>query len=651
MEFSLLALLGAGLVVLLLVVNATIILRARGARLRRQDTPAPRRRPADSYFLRYLSEDQRRAIEQAGIPFVQTALARWPEPVMLFEAGHLNAMLTALKAEVVYKLDVPNDQTMQELVLHYKPERAEQNLPFSVQAQGKFYSNKKSVLRYVREIILPVVQRNIVVHSMRESCTPIQDDNFHIFLFSSPSGQMVGTRGQTIWYVPHHQSGLAFQAGGRGVPLIDESTQQSVGELVDNCLYLYHDILDTERDRRKNIISLTWNNFWESKTNLKMALLVRILQQVKGELSAEKYLNEMLEELRTDGIISREASPYSVDCQGIRGRRQSVIQSLVSDILLPAVNTNVRVIDADGVALPPKRNDFFNIFFYSSPKGTPILNLPETIWGCRVRNENGRKAFVPSALGLPIIDDQGFIVGELLDGNLYLHHRLIHHGTREESILLMRLLIEVRNEVGNFKNLTFDDLNNRLTEQFTQECRRQAENIPTVAAQNKGNARQIQEEIQETLRSMARIQDELHRIENSPEGEAGREYDMLLAIPKIVDVQIDNNYINVQTRTIYCRHAGRKYDIGRFLIKIPLDYTKPLIWLNQDRHVHGMNAPHVNENGLACLGNMKEVFPLLIQQRNFAGAIEGAIAFVEAVNVNDAWGRRIYDWPVASGGD
>ena len=60
-----------------------------------------------------------------------------------------------------------------------------------------------------------------------------------------------------------------------------------------------------------------------------------------------------------------------------------------------------------------------------------------------------------------------------------------------------------------------------------------------------------------------------------------------------------------------------------------------------------MNAPHVDPNGNACMGNTRDLFPALIQKREFASAVQLAIAFVEAVNVADNWGAYITNWPVA----
>jgi hypothetical protein len=61
-----------------------------------------------------------------------------------------------------------------------------------------------------------------------------------------------------------------------------------------------------------------------------------------------------------------------------------------------------------------------------------------------------------------------------------------------------------------------------------------------------------------------------------------------------------------------------------------------------------MNAPHVDAEGKACLGNMKEVFSQLLAERQYAAVVEAAIAFVEAANPDDTWGKHIDKWPRAN---
>jgi hypothetical protein len=60
-----------------------------------------------------------------------------------------------------------------------------------------------------------------------------------------------------------------------------------------------------------------------------------------------------------------------------------------------------------------------------------------------------------------------------------------------------------------------------------------------------------------------------------------------------------------------------------------------------------MHAPHVNGGGTICLGNVKDQFPELIRNREYAAAVQLAIVFLESVNVDDNWGQCINRFPIA----
>lgn len=94
------------------------------------------------------------------------------------------------------------------------------------------------------------------------------------------------------------------------------------------------------------------------------------------------------------------------------------------------------------------------------------------------------------------------------------------------------------------------------------------------------------------------------------------------------------------------------HQLGAFEIHLPLAGTAIKI-LNKDGPVHlgeshYMTAPHVNASGYPCLGNYQDVFAELLQERQFAAAVQMAIAFLESVNVSDPWGRNINRFPIAS---
>jgi hypothetical protein len=283
--------------------------------------------------------------------------------------------------------------------------------------------------------------------------------------------------------------------------------------------------------------------------------------------------------------------------------------------------------------------------------GSASMDTPERIWGYRLLKRG--QAFVPSASGAPIIDDGGFIVGELVGSNLYLHQEYIYYGAKVEAALLARLLLEVRKQLQEARAGTPETLSEKLAQHFEEECRRQVVSCSTRGL--KASAHDVakaQSHLRDLLKGTRLAEINLLRLEAAPQEELGREYDELLKLANVVDVRVSNDTLVVATKTLYCVHpkTGRKHEIGAFEIHISMRH-QTIKWFNQTRKVtggrRGMNAPHVDENGNACFGNTKELFPMLIARREFASAVELAIAFVESVNLDDNWGKFIDCWPLA----
>ena len=48
----------------------------------------------------------------------------------------------------------------------------------------------------------------------------------------------------------------------------------------------------------------------------------------------------------------------------------------------------------------------------------------------------------------------------------------------------------------------------------------------------------------------------------------------------------------------------------------------------------------------ACLGDIEHLIPQLIERREYASVVQIAIAYLESVNTNDAWGESIVQFPI-----
>ncbi len=91
-----------------------------------------------------------------------------------------------------------------------------------------------------------IIHQHVVIDVPHGNTTPpINDTNFNIFVWSSPSGARNITPPEFIWSIRVSCRDQAFPTSETGITLYDEETGYAVAELVgDNNLYIHHDIVN-----------------------------------------------------------------------------------------------------------------------------------------------------------------------------------------------------------------------------------------------------------------------------------------------------------------------------------------------------------------------------------------------------------------------
>ncbi|MCC6978364.1 MAG: hypothetical protein IT343_08585 [Candidatus Melainabacteria bacterium] len=598
--------------------------------------PAP-----NQVFVRWLTEEQKEKLRLASIPYTPSSVATG-EDGLSFSPQSFARAKRLLGARVVEVFKSSN-RNVEEAVLTFSCRRDHALRGFKTEVAGsiKWYDFRRRLKHrrlatFIDEVLMPSVRKDIVVHLQHgRHADPATDGKFHVYLYSTP------TNHNQHAYIPNRLLGAQFGnqtaalvASGTGVPVLEPLTNFAVAELVDNNLYVHLDIVNG-----RNLIA-------------RRGLLLRILQQVEGELAADKFLEDLIGSVKAENeiVLEGETADFRVEGEGITGRRLVVLSSLVREILTPVVRSNVIIRDCNGQNAAPVDDGKFRIFMHSSPIGAPCMNAPEQIWGHRMIKREA--AFAPSAHGVPLIDDNGFIVGEIVGRNLYLHMHYIHFGAKLEAALAAKLLLEVRKEVqAAAVEADEDAIKRRVAEHYVQECTRQYA-VGKALKVSAGDLAAAQSDFHGHLRGALLEEFDLLRLQAAPAEEIGREFDELTQLANVTGVKVEGDKIVVSTDVLYCVHPRShvRYEIGAFDIQICTS-TNMIKWFNKTRKVSGgsgkMNAPHVDPNGNACMGNTKDLFPALIQKREFASAVQLAIAFVEAVNLEDNWGAYITNWPVA----
>ncbi|PZM83368.1 MAG: hypothetical protein DKT66_09415 [Candidatus Melainabacteria bacterium] len=591
-------------------------------------------------FVRWLTEEQKEKLRLASIPYTQTSAGAGEDGVSFSPQSFARAK-RLLKARVV-EVFPSSGRAFEEAVLAFGERRDPALSGFRTEVAGslKWYDlkgrlNRRRLAALVDDALMPSVKKDIVVHLKNgQPAAPATDGKFHLYLFSTPQNLAGGVHPpQRLMGAQMSTGQTVFGASGTGVPIIEPNTNFALGELVDSNLYVHLDLVT-----RKNL-------------KARAGLLLRILQQVHGELAADKFLEDLIASVKAENqaVENADTSEFRVEGEGITGRRLVVLSSLVREILTPVVNSNVIIRDCNGLNATPVNDGNFRIFMHSSPIGAPCLTAPERVWGHRMLKRE--TAFAPSAHGMPLIDDNGFIVGEIVGRNLYLHMHYVHFGAKMEAALAAKLLLEVRKEVQGAVDADNSVITRKVADHYVQECTRQfnAGKSKKVSASDLNTA---QATFHEHLKGALLEEFDYLRLQAAPAEEIGREFDELTTLANVNGVRVDGNLIVVSTDVLYCvnPNTGLRHEIGAFDIHIDIS-TNMIKWFNKTRKVPGgngnMNAPHVDPNGNACMGNTRDLFPQLIHKRELASAVQLAIAFVESVNVADNWGAYITSWPVA----
>lgn len=486
----------------------------------------------------------------------------------------------------------------------------------------------------IRDTIQPHLEGGVFVHVQAGVVAePIDDGSFHIWLYSGAGGPQTAAPLSRLWGAscPRTQG---FQPSGRGTIIYDDRSWQ-VAELIGRNLYIHYD--------------LTVSNY--DYFNSCDRIFRRILDEVKFLLTASAEEQERRRQVRSVINTCDQRFDYA-----------SEILGLIEEIILPAVDRTV-VVHIGGGERPettPIRDDHFHLWLWATPNGgRPANRWPATLFGTAVSRES---MYMPSGTGGVILDPDHQPVAEFVEQNLYV---LGHCFTRsfgregvfkkilEASVAYMAMTPEQRAEL----NRRYQDfVNQQSRDQYVRACAQRAEVQRNKLRHDLEVYRQKIAEVTASLVDLYRRSRENERlitlVRPSTEAEHAaytEEFEKLLQVRGVQRVVVTEETIQVFTDIITCvdPRNNRRHEIGAFRLTINLDGQRNgLRFENLTRRIGSYDAPHVN-NGAPCLGNMQEQIPELLATFQFSILIMVALEFLESVNVNDAWGAQISQWPLA----
>lgn len=227
---------------------------------------------------------------------------------------------------------------------------------------------------------------------------------------------------------------------------------------------------------------------------------------------------------------------------------------------------------------------------------------------------------------------------------------------------LLPILLATGDEVRKIQQRMIEEGRKESRASYIKECSRRFEKtvVGTKEAVAKGHAdiAKLQQELTRRIRETHGAERKLEQIESlrgTHLASYGREFDSLLSIPGVENVETGDGVIKVFTENIYITpdRCADTYDIGKFRIEIYTSGSNGGIrFFNLTRKGettssgYGVHHPHVNGNGYPCLGNIKEMVPQLIGEAEYSAVAQLGLQYLKSVNTEDSAGRTIFEnWP------
>ena len=325
--------------------------------------------------------------------------------------------------------------------------------------------------------------------------------------------------------------------------------------------------------------------------------------------------------------------------------------------------------------------DFYRIFFGGYPVSDEEYNsgnsnvssyfYGESIWGYSLNRDYIPHVFLPTNRGIPLLDDEFRIWGEILKEERMIFFYLnpltapdwnaenkeyciakpildkmfevieqVFNRFDEYSPLLARVEIERQKALKKFfENLVFQRKNARrdlLQNSITQAI----QNLNSLASQQITLFRQRQEAERE-LRSI--------RFNKSDIENVSREWDILSSNPKVEKMeQRGSETFIVHTIALESKLLpdGTTRQLGKFMIKFSNPNNLPTVFSDDKININNFSHPHVPTHGDVCWGNMAQTLATLVAKFELGVVVNMIITFLEQPNEEDSWGIKIYDWPI-----
>lgn len=147
------------------------------------------------------------------------------------------------------------------------------------------------------------------------------------------------------------------------------------------------------------------------------------------------------------------------------------------------------------------------------------------------------------------------------------------------------------------------------------------------------------EMFRDTLTTSGFIERELSRV---PEDTR-----RLISHPLVASVELVQDGLHVGTKQIVIEHAGRRYPVGEFVIRIN-QHGRVSLWNESPTHPKNESHPHINDDGTPCFGNVTDVITQAAGEHRYADAVLHVLRWLEYGYTPAIARVKIETWPPES---
>lgn len=365
-------------------------------------------------------------------------------------------------------------------------------------------------------------------------------------------------------------------------------------------------------------------------------------------------------------VRTKGALPYPIQVSGTwRGEQHGDTLYILSGILGPVLKKKILLSTPQGTYRTYDERAGFQVHIWSTPHTDERLERypPRQIWDQSASTRHQAFDPVMSAQGI-LIKDGDFIVAELLPNALYITYNLLGDSSVSSRHILIRLCRTVAQILGDEKGLAaaFEaaradwrvrqlELYSRIVEKSIPARAHRDENAIEAAREAASEAREVWFEAERTLFGLEQAASDPVEASRrfSMEIEKLRSGRVALVEDVIVGGSVRQPTLKIHTKEILAHNSRTRemHMLGRYELVFHLE-TGGVLFLNRDRTVGGYHGPHIDGNGAACLGTISRDLRDYIAHYEIEAATALAIAFLQNPNMDDAQGRVVSQFPIAT---